>query len=111
SYRLRAQLPPGLATDPWPLFANMVSWQRHGYGAYLETPDWALCSASPELFFECTGRRLLSRPMKGTAPRGAHRDADQAAARWLADSAKNRAENLMITDMVRNDIGRIADTG
>jgi len=108
SYRLRAEFDDDATVEA--LFGAMVAGQRTGLGALLETADWAICSASPELFFLRRGRRLESRPMKGTAARAAG-DADQAQARWLAGSAKNRAENTMITDMVRNDLGRIADTG
>ena len=83
------------------------------YGAYLEdaAAGWAIVSASPELFFSRCGETLISKPMKGTAPRGLSADEDTAQAAWLARSAKNRAENLMITDMVRNDMGRIAKIG
>jgi len=112
SYRLRAGLGDRATggSSAEDLFYAMVAGQRTGLGAFLDTDDWAVCSASPELFFTRRGRRLESRPMKGTAARAAG-DADQSQARWLAGSAKNRAENAMITDMVRNDLGRIADTG
>jgi para-aminobenzoate synthetase/4-amino-4-deoxychorismate lyase len=115
SYRLRAEAGPAqgravAGAGAEDLFHTMVAGQRTGLGAFIDTDDWAICSASPELFFARRGRRLESRPMKGTASRAAG-DADQAQARWLAGSAKNRAENTMITDMVRNDLGRIADTG
>tara|TARA_Y100001933_G_scaffold234013_1_gene253983 strand:+ start:114 stop:1865 length:1752 start_codon:yes stop_codon:yes gene_type:complete len=110
SYRLRARLADAAATAE-PLFRAMAAGQRTGLGALIDTAAWALCSASPELFFTRRGRRIESRPMKGTAARSSDPEADAAAARWLRDSAKNRAENLMITDMVRNDLGRLADTG
>lgn len=116
SYRLRAELgtvPGGSnagGAGAESLFQAMVAGQRTGLGAFIDSDDWAICSASPELFFIRRGRHVESRPMKGTASRAVG-DADQAQARWLAGSAKNRAENTMITDMVRNDLGRIADTG
>ncbi len=81
------------------------------FGAYLQDGPHTIVSASPELFFELDGDLLTCRPMKGTAHRGLSAEQDQAQARWLACSEKNRAENLMITDMVRNDLGRIADPG
>jgi len=81
------------------------------YGAYLDGEHFTIVSASPELFFERVNGRLQSRPMKGTAPRGLDGASDEQAARWLKQSTKNRAENLMITDMVRNDMGRIARPG
>lgn len=111
TYRLRAALNEALATDPFPLFAGMLARQSKGYGAYLNTDRWSVCCASHELFFYREGRQLTSRPMKGTAPRGNTPADDERLASWLRDSSKNRAENLMITDMVRNDLGRIADIG
>jgi para-aminobenzoate synthetase / 4-amino-4-deoxychorismate lyase len=110
TYRLRAPLParPGVAGG---LFQTMIRHQPDGYGALIETDDWALCSASHELFFSRRGHCLTSRPMKGTAPRGRSPAEDAERARWLRESVKNRAENLMITDMVRNDLGRLAQTG
>ena len=85
------------------------------YGAYLSFADdngvVELVSASPELFFTRTGEQIVSRPMKGTAARGTCATKDRENYDWLAASEKNRAENLMITDMVRNDLGRIAQPG
>ena len=81
------------------------------YGAFLDADDFTIVSASPELFFETRDEVIVSRPMKGTAPRGLDSVADLQAANWLSQSSKNRAENLMITDMVRNDLGRIAAPG
>jgi para-aminobenzoate synthetase/4-amino-4-deoxychorismate lyase len=70
-----------------------------------------ICSASPELFFQLSGRALASKPMKGTAARGRTLHEDRAQAHWLHHSEKNRAENVMIVDMIRNDLGRIAEIG
>ncbi len=81
------------------------------YGAFIETDDFAICSASPELFFRRAGQMITTRPMKGTAPRGRTRAEDERLREALFHSAKNRAENAMIVDMLRNDIGRIAQTG
>jgi para-aminobenzoate synthetase/4-amino-4-deoxychorismate lyase len=111
SYRLRASLDPHALGRLPALFASMVARQPNGLGAYLETDQWAILCASHELFFEVTAGRIRSRPMKGTVTRGTDPESDAANARWLAGSAKNRAENLMITDMVRNDLGRIAHPG
>ena len=116
SYRLRAALDRTcLAEAGSELFEQMIAAQPDGYGALLETDAWSLASASPELFFARRptpdGARVVSQPMKGTAARGPEAQSDRARARWLGDSLKNRAENLMITDMVRNDIGRLAVTG
>jgi para-aminobenzoate synthetase/4-amino-4-deoxychorismate lyase len=73
-------------------------------------PEWVL-SCSPELFVQHRAGRLLTRPMKGTTARRPDPAEDAAAAAWLAADAKNRAENLMIVDLLRNDLGRIARTG
>jgi para-aminobenzoate synthetase / 4-amino-4-deoxychorismate lyase len=110
SYRLRAPLSAG-PDAARQLFQAMIARQPGGYGARIETDEWALCCASHELFFARHGRRLTSRPMKGTAPRGRTTAEDAELLRWLGASLKNRAENLMITDMVRNDLGRLADVG
>jgi para-aminobenzoate synthetase/4-amino-4-deoxychorismate lyase len=82
-----------------------------GYGAWLDLGDHQICSASPELFFRRDGDRIVCRPMKGTAPRGLTLAADQRLGDELRASEKNRAENIMIVDMVRNDLGRIARAG
>ncbi len=107
SFRLHAEAP----TDPWALFCQMTAGQSAGYAAYVDTGDWVLCSASPELFFRLSGSDLVSRPMKGTRPRGRWPAEDLERAGELQQSGKDRAENVMIVDMVRNDLGRIARTG
>ncbi len=81
------------------------------FSAYIETGEFALASASPELFFALEGTHITCQPMKGTAARGPSVKSDLAQQAWLAASAKDRAENLMILDMVRNDLGRIAQPG
>lgn len=100
-----------LSGTPLALFARLAAAQESPYAAFLDCDDYAICSASPELFFQLDGTRIISRPMKGTAARGLWFDQDRQMREWLAGSAKDRAENLMILDMVRNDIGRIADLG
>lgn len=107
TYRLRSEL----AVPAYPLFAQLAQAHRPPYAAFVETEDWAVCSFSPEMFFRLQGEQLTSRPMKGTAPRGRLLDDDLALADWLQHSEKNRAENVMIVDMVRNDMGRVARTG
>ena len=97
------------AVDVRRLFRRIGS--RAAYGAFVELEDAAIVSASPELFFRLDGTLLTSIPMKGTAARGADAEEDERQRNWLLGSAKNRAENLMITDMVRNDLGRISATG
>jgi para-aminobenzoate synthetase/4-amino-4-deoxychorismate lyase len=109
TYRLRGSLAGG--PDPLALFAALARSQPSPYAAFLELGVEAVCSVSPELFFERRGRRLLCRPMKGTAPRGRTTPEDRELAGALRSSPKERAENLMIVDMVRNDLGRIARPG
>jgi para-aminobenzoate synthetase / 4-amino-4-deoxychorismate lyase len=95
--------------DPWNLFLSVAV--DAPYAAYIDCDDHAIVSASPELFFSLAGADLTCRPMKGTAARGKTVLDDNAAAQALHESTKNRAENIMITDMIRNDMGRIATPG
>ncbi len=95
--------------DPWAWFVNAAASAPHA--AYLDTGRHVVASASPELLFARTGEHIECRPMKGTAGRGRTLAEDRRLARALRHSAKERAENLMITDMVRNDLGRIARLG
>lgn len=93
------------------LFAQITGCRRTMFSAFLDFGDeWVAC-ASPELFFTLSGGAIECKPMKGTAPRGRTTAEDALLAQELAASEKNRAENLMITDMVRNDLGRIAQVG
>ena len=95
--------------DAWDLFLSTA--KDAPYAAYLDCADHTIVSASPELFFELNGDQLLCKPMKGTAARGMTSAEDREKRRKLYESAKDRAENVMIADMVRNDIGRIAIPG
>ncbi len=97
--------------DPADLFAAMCTAQRARYCAWVDLGRTVICSASPELFFATGGERIVSRPMKGTARRGRYPAEDSDRAARLAASEKERAENLMIVDMMRNDLGRIAIPG
>ena len=105
--RIHAQF----AGDPAALYAQMMTAQPVEFGALLRIGDRTILSASPELFFRLQGRAITVRPMKGTAPRGRDAAEDAARARALHDDPKNRAENLMIVDLMRNDLGRVAVTG
>ncbi|MEZ4515924.1 MAG: chorismate-binding protein [Chloroflexota bacterium] len=97
--------------DPWALYVALDNAQRAAYTAYLDMGQYVICCASPELFFRRDGDRITSRPMKGTAPRGLTTAEDREQVEWLANSEKNRAENVMIVDMIRNDFGRVATIG
>ncbi|MFH2098361.1 MAG: aminodeoxychorismate synthase component I [Pseudomonadota bacterium] len=109
NYTLRLRSP--FSGDPWALFLRLAHAQKARYAAWCDTGRFAVCSASPELFFVLSDGRLTSKPMKGTAGRGRTLPEDQGRARWLHRSVKNRAENVMIVDMIRNDMGRVAETG
>jgi para-aminobenzoate synthetase/4-amino-4-deoxychorismate lyase len=100
-----------LEGEPLALYRRLRAAQGGGQTVYLRAGDLAVVSASPELFLLRQGARLLARPMKGTARRGRWAGEDEAAARALAGSSKERAENVMIADLLRNDLGRIAETG
>ncbi len=107
TYHLRAEF----AGDPLALFADLSRAQQAAYAAFVDTGRFAICSASPELFFRLDGNVLTGKPMKGTAVRGRTLTEDRANMTWLRSSEKNRAENVMIVDMIRNDMGRVADIG
>jgi para-aminobenzoate synthetase/4-amino-4-deoxychorismate lyase len=95
----------------WAFFQQLMQAQPKSFGAYVDLDDYVICSASPELFFSLDGETLVSKPMKGTAPRGLTLQEDREQKQWLETSKKNRAENTMIVDMIRNDMGRIATPG
>jgi len=105
--RLRTTVPG----DPLALYARLALAQRGAYNAYLDLGRHVVASASPELFFEWAGDEVRTRPMKGTAPRGRTTAEDARQTHVLLTSAKEQAENLMIVDLLRNDLGRIADVG
>ncbi|WP_261542970.1 aminodeoxychorismate synthase component I [Burkholderia multivorans] len=97
---------------PLALYRRLRARQPVRYGALIALPDGAwVVSCSPELFVEKHGELLRARPMKGTAPRSADSQQDAASAAFLANDPKNRAENVMIVDLLRNDVSRIARTG
>ena len=97
--------------DPLDYFLALVVRQPVPYAAYLDLGDAQVISLSPELFLRRDRRNLESRPMKGTRPRGTTHAHDIALAYELAETEKERAENLMIVDMVRNDLGRVCRAG
>ncbi|MGA8482625.1 MAG: aminodeoxychorismate synthase component I [Chthoniobacterales bacterium] len=93
------------------LYRKLRRSQPVNYGAYLSLPDRVILSLSPELFLERCGDELVSKPMKGTSARAGENGTDQMVAKDLYLSEKDRAENLMIVDLIRNDLGKIAQTG
>jgi para-aminobenzoate synthetase/4-amino-4-deoxychorismate lyase len=123
---LRVHAPGSSAT----LYRRLRSRQPVPYGAFLHSqPNRRILSFSPELFFRMEGRgpqrqvfvagvqsqsnqrRITTRPMKGTAPRGRTTREDRERAEWLCNDPKNRSENVMIVDLLRNDLGRISNFG
>ncbi|MBC7505267.1 MAG: aminodeoxychorismate synthase component I [Sandarakinorhabdus sp.] len=94
---------------PLHLYARLRAGSRAPYGALVFTGSLWILSFSPELFFKMDGPQLMARPMKGTAPRGLDTADDEVRAAVLGADPKNRAENLMITDLLRNDLSRVGD--
>ena len=105
--RLRAQV----AGDLIAFHSDICAAQRSAYCAFIDTGSHAILSASPELFFSLREGRLRARPMKGTRPRGRWLEEDRALARELASDPKELAENVMIVDLLRNDLGRVSTAG
>jgi para-aminobenzoate synthetase component I len=100
------------AGDSYALYRALTQHNPAPFCAYMTGPDFALASASPERFLQCTSRgEVTARPIKGTAPRHADPAHDARARLALQHSEKDRAENLMIVDLMRNDLGRVAQTG
>ena len=94
----------------WDFFLHLAQNQNN-HAAYIDTDRYVICSASPELFFQLDGNTITCRPMKGTTKRGRTTIEDNEQSDWLKISEKNRAENVMIVDMIRNDLGKIAEVG
>ena len=99
------------AGDPLALYARLRSSARAGHCGYIDDGERAILSVSPESFFRIADGSIVARPMKGTAPRGADPREDEHFRASLALSEKERAENLMIVDLIRNDLGRVASLG
>ena len=105
------QLSQELEEDPLAIYNRLVVEQRAHYNAFIQHDDVAILSISPELFFEQDDRLLITRPMKGTTRRGLTNQTDLQEAAWLEADPKNRAENMMIVDLLRNDMNRISEIG
>jgi para-aminobenzoate synthetase / 4-amino-4-deoxychorismate lyase len=104
-------LSAGYAGDPLALYAALRPRAAAGYGGVIWTGERHYLSFSPELFFALKDRRVTTKPMKGTAERRADLAADAAAAEYLRTDPKQRAENLMIVDLLRNDLSRVCEAG
>ena len=107
TYRLQAEF----RGDPFAWYRQMLRAGHGKYSAYLRFGPYSILSASPELFFHWGNGRITTKPMKGTERRGYWREDDEARFTRLSNSVKDRAENLMILDLMRNDVGRIARLG
>ncbi len=107
TYRLAFESPCG----PWRLFTSLCNRHPVPYAAFVNTGREQIVSLSPELFFNIRGKRIVVKPMKGTADRGLTLEDDVHRAEALRISEKNRAENVMIVDLMRNDLGRICMPG
>jgi para-aminobenzoate synthetase component 1 len=110
SHRLSARFRDG-ADLPRALFARLVGDRPAAYAAYLPMRAGAVLSNSPELFLDITDRQVVAEPVKGTRPRGATGREDEALAAALLDSTKDRAENIMIADLLRNDLAKVCEDG
>ena len=95
--------------NPYGFFLEKV--QDAPYAAFIESDEHTIISTSPELFFKLSDESLICKPMKGTSKRGRTLKEDIALMKELKNSEKDKAENIMITDMLRNDMGKISDTG
>ena len=104
-------IPLAIYGDPARVFRDLAMAQPTTHAVYIDMPECQVLSLSPELFFSVAQDRITVRPMKGTAPRLPDLDADRAQSDQLRESPKNRAENLMIVDLLRNDLGRVAVPG
>ena len=100
------------AADPWDLYRKLLELNPAPFSSYFELPEVAIVSSSPERFLRVDADRWVeSRPIKGTSSRGRDEASDLASRAALETSAKDRAENLMIVDLVRNDLGRVCEVG
>jgi len=99
------------AGDPWAAYQRLRQLNPAPFSAYLKTPFGQVLSSSPERFLALRNGRVETRPIKGTRPRSPDPDEDAALKRALAESPKDRAENLMIVDLLRNDLGRVCRPG
>lgn len=109
NYSFRLQFP--LVQPVSALYERLRKMQSAAYSAFLNIGSHVIVSLSPELFYRRDGSMVVLRPMKGTAPRGRTLAEDETNRSWLESSEKNRAENLMIVDLLRNDLGKLARPG
>jgi len=109
SYPWLAGWPAGL--EPWAYYERLRNVSPAPYGAFLDLHGMQVMSSSPECFLKMSGQHVLTRPIKGTRPRGVSREGDLHLASELLESTKERAELVMITDLERNDLGQVCKFG
>jgi len=97
--------------SPEAFFTALLKRQKVPYAGFVQLDRWAILSLSPELFFQRDDKEIIVRPMKGTMERGQTPMEDESNSRFLENSIKNRSENIMIVDLMRNDLGKISETG
>ena len=97
--------------DAYELYRNLCLTQGAPYSAFLDLGRFKVLCLSPELFFARHGNHVITKPMKGTVKRGRWLEEDREMAQWLSTSSKDRAENVMIVDLLRNDLGKVAVPG
>ncbi|ARU57356.1 para-aminobenzoate synthase component I [Oleiphilus messinensis] len=95
----------------WGIYQHLCRETDGPYSAFIALENGAIISVSPELFLEVENRRVTTKPIKGTRPRGQNESEDRKTIATLENSTKDRAENLMIVDLLRNDLGKICETG
>ncbi len=100
-----------LVSTPFELYRRLINKNPAPFAAYFETPEAAVVCCSPERFIQVRGKEVETRPIKGTRPRGANPEEDARLAEELLASEKDRAENVMIVDLERNDLGRVCEFG
>ncbi len=100
-----------ITTSPFDLYVQLRSRNPSPFAAYLDFQDFQLVSCSPERFLKISDGQIETRPIKGTAPRGTTDQEDHSLKTALLQSEKNQAENLMIVDLMRNDLGRVCKIG
>ncbi|SDY77639.1 aminodeoxychorismate synthase component I [Thermoactinomyces sp. DSM 45892] len=110
NYTLRVESPWN-HQDPLAFYRQLTDVQQASYTSYIDTGRFQVLSASPELFFRIDQSTITTRPMKGTMARGNTPEEDHLNKEWLANSEKNRAENVMIVDLLRNDLGKVSLQG
>jgi len=104
-------LTSSFSDDSYAWYRQLCMAQGAPYSVYLDLGRFKVLCLSPELFFERRGNHIITKPMKGTVRRGRWLEEDRELARWLRESPKDRAENVMIVDLLRNDLGKVSAPG